>query len=259
MMATRVITIQTYRKPFVGIATGAEPWPADDLTARARIRDAATAQFADRGFRAATIRSIADAAGVSPGLVQHHYGTKERLRAACDEAAVERVRRQLEVIVHADREVTSPDFASALYASSPLLVRYLIRLLLEGGPAATTLFDVMAAGTERFLSDAAPDLFPPGSRHALEGATMMTVMHLGAATLRGQVERRTGASLDDPTSAPRLGLVILDVYAAMSRWLLSETGIQVRAAVARRYLDGLGASGDPARSATEHHKDHDDD
>jgi TetR/AcrR family transcriptional regulator, regulator of cefoperazone and chloramphenicol sensitivity len=226
--------------------------PAEDLTARARIRDAAIGQFADRGFRAATIKNIAQAAGVSTGLVQHHFGTKQRLRAACDDAVLERVQRQLEVVVNSDRDVTEPGFASALYASSPMLVRYLIRLLLDGGPAAATLFDAIATGTERFLTGAAPDLFPPGSRHAREGATMMTVMHLGAATLPAQVERRTGASLDDPASAPRLGLVILDVYAAMSRWLASETGIQARTAVAH-YLDDLPPS------HTEHQKDDDDD
>jgi TetR/AcrR family transcriptional regulator, regulator of cefoperazone and chloramphenicol sensitivity len=253
MARASVEAIRTYRKPFVGIALELDQRPAEDLTARARIRDAAIAQFAEHGFRTATIKSIADAAGVSTGLVQHHFGTKERLREACDQAAVERVQRQLEVVAHADREVTSPDFASALYASSPLLVRYLIRLLLEDGPAGTTLFDALAAGTERFLSDAAPDLFPRGSRHAREGATMMAVMHLGAATLREQVERRTGASLDDPASAPRLGLVVLDVYAAMSRWLASETGTQARAAVAH-YLDDLAPS-----ATTEHHKDDDDD
>jgi TetR/AcrR family transcriptional regulator, regulator of cefoperazone and chloramphenicol sensitivity len=234
----------------VSIAFGLDQRPAEDLTARARIRDAAMAQFAERGFRDATIKSIAQAAGVSTGLVQHHFGTKERLREACDETALERVRQQLDVVEHADREVTDPNFASALYASSPVLVRYLIRLLLDGGPAAATLFDAIAASTERFLSDAAPDRFPPGSRHAHEAATMMTVMHLGPAALREQVERRTGASLHDPASAPRLGLVVLDVYAAMSRWLTSETGIQARAAVAR-YLDELAAS------ATKLAKDHD--
>jgi TetR/AcrR family transcriptional regulator, regulator of cefoperazone and chloramphenicol sensitivity len=236
----------------VSIALELDQRPAEDLTARARIRDAAIAQFAEHGFHAATIKAIAAAAGVSPGLVQHHFGTKERLREACDRAAVERVQQQLEVVINADQAVASPDVASALYASSPLLVRYLIRLLLEDGPAAGMLFDAMAAGTERFLSDAAPDLFPPGSDHARVGATMMTVMHLGPATLRAQVERRTDASLDDPASAPRLGLVILDVYAAMSRWLRSETGTNARAAVAH-YLDDL------APSATEQPKDDDDD
>jgi TetR/AcrR family transcriptional regulator, regulator of cefoperazone and chloramphenicol sensitivity len=58
---------------------------ADDLTARARIRDAALRQFAEQGFERSTIRGIAATAGVSPGLVRHHFGSKEALRDAVDE------------------------------------------------------------------------------------------------------------------------------------------------------------------------------
>uniref|UniRef100_UPI0013D78043 TetR/AcrR family transcriptional regulator n=1 Tax=Fodinicola feengrottensis TaxID=435914 RepID=UPI0013D78043 len=52
----------------------------DDLTARARIRNAALRQFADKGVKGTTIRGVAEAAGVSPALVQHHFGSKEQLR-----------------------------------------------------------------------------------------------------------------------------------------------------------------------------------
>lgn len=43
--------------------------------------------------------------------------------------------------------------AAVLYDESPLLVHYLIRLLIEGSPVATRLFDRMAAGTERSSSN----------------------------------------------------------------------------------------------------------
>lgn len=56
----------------------------EDLTARARIRDAAIQLFAERGIEDVTIRDIASAAGVSSGLVRHHFGSKDDLRAACD-------------------------------------------------------------------------------------------------------------------------------------------------------------------------------
>ncbi|MDN5559804.1 MAG: TetR/AcrR family transcriptional regulator, partial [Ruaniaceae bacterium] len=46
-----------------------------DLTAAARIRDAAIDVFGRRGFEAASIREIAREAGVSPALVMHHYGS----------------------------------------------------------------------------------------------------------------------------------------------------------------------------------------
>lgn len=57
--------------------------PASDLTARARIRDAAVACFAEQGFEA-PYRTIAQRAGVSPGLITHHFGSKQALRAECD-------------------------------------------------------------------------------------------------------------------------------------------------------------------------------
>ncbi|MGO1313271.1 MAG: TetR/AcrR family transcriptional regulator, partial [Brevibacterium aurantiacum] len=49
-----------------------------------RILTAAISEFATHGFTKSTIRSIASAAGVSPGLVIHHFGSKEKLRTACD-------------------------------------------------------------------------------------------------------------------------------------------------------------------------------
>ncbi len=55
-----------------------------DLTARARIREAALRHFAEQGFQRATIRGIAQTAGVSPGLLRHHYGSKDDLRQECD-------------------------------------------------------------------------------------------------------------------------------------------------------------------------------
>jgi AcrR family transcriptional regulator len=60
------------------------PPPDEDLTAAARIRNAALGLFAERGVKATTIRDVAREAGVSPGLVQHHFGTKENLRKAVD-------------------------------------------------------------------------------------------------------------------------------------------------------------------------------
>ncbi|WP_343448742.1 TetR/AcrR family transcriptional regulator [Micromonospora oryzae] len=46
---------------------------------REAILDAARAAFAGRGFDAASIRSIAAAAGVDPALVHHYFGGKDQL------------------------------------------------------------------------------------------------------------------------------------------------------------------------------------
>jgi AcrR family transcriptional regulator len=46
---------------------------------REAILTAARVAFADRGYDAASIRSIAAAAGVDPALVHHYFGTKDQL------------------------------------------------------------------------------------------------------------------------------------------------------------------------------------
>ena len=63
----------------------------DDLTATARIRDAAIEQFGEHGFDVG-LRVIAKAAGVSAALVIHHFGSKDGLRKACDDFVAETIR-----------------------------------------------------------------------------------------------------------------------------------------------------------------------
>jgi AcrR family transcriptional regulator len=58
--------------------------PDDDRTAKAVIRDEALRLFAESGVDAVTVRQIAAAAGVSPALVVHHFGSKQGLRRAVD-------------------------------------------------------------------------------------------------------------------------------------------------------------------------------
>lgn len=49
---------------------------------RAGLLDAARAEFAERGFDGATVRRIAERAGVDPAMVNHWFGTKEKLFTA---------------------------------------------------------------------------------------------------------------------------------------------------------------------------------
>lgn len=61
----------------------------DDLTAKARIRNAALDLYSEYGPDRTSLRAIASAAGVTLGLVQHHYKTKAGLRDAVDQLVVD--------------------------------------------------------------------------------------------------------------------------------------------------------------------------
>ena len=58
----------------------------------ARILDAATQIFLAAGYERSTIRAVASAAGVDPGLVMHYFGSKQELfRRVIDAAPVPEV------------------------------------------------------------------------------------------------------------------------------------------------------------------------
>ncbi|MDT0331275.1 TetR/AcrR family transcriptional regulator [Nocardiopsis lambiniae] len=121
-----------------------------DLTARARIRDAAVVCFGDHGFKV-TVRTIAEKAEVSPGLVIHHFGSKAGLRKACDDHVF--------AIIHEAKmeSVTSPDpmrsfrHLSHLEDFAPLMA-YIIRSLQEGGPLGLSLHERMVRDVEEYLA-----------------------------------------------------------------------------------------------------------
>lgn len=130
----------------------------EDLTAYARIREAALTLFAKRGVDATSIRDIATAAGVSPGLVQHHFRTKNGIRAAINE----RVRLLLESAFSYLPGLTDPNSAewmadrfASLAEDHATALRYLARALADEDPHARTIFDALVTAASRHLSEQA--------------------------------------------------------------------------------------------------------
>jgi AcrR family transcriptional regulator len=120
----------------------------DDRTARAIIRDEALRLFAARGPDAVTVRQIAAAAGVSPALVVHHFGSKEGLREVVDEHVLGLFEEMLgEMTADGAPDLYDPaasgSLAEAMVAHLPpgsLVPAYLRRLLLADGDAGRRLF-----------------------------------------------------------------------------------------------------------------------
>jgi AcrR family transcriptional regulator len=105
-----------------------------DLTAYARIRNAALELFAAKGTKATTIRDVATKASVSPGLVQHHFGTKDGLRKAVDDFVLNDARQTIENLP-APLEERSAEFAKrmgAVVRDRPAAVLYLARSAADG-------------------------------------------------------------------------------------------------------------------------------
>lgn len=180
--------------------------PFEDLTARARIRDAAIRLFTEKGAKGTSILDIAKAAGVSGGLIRHHFGSKDGLRVACDTYVMDELLRfKLEVLeqVHAD-----PDFQPTFDTRQVLLRRYIGRAMFDGSSAAGARFAETVDQTEQwFTGQSGLDLPDPRAC-----AAVLASMTIGVFAMQDQIAR---ALDEDPLSSKlqeRIALAYADLY-----------------------------------------------
>lgn len=181
--------------------------PVEDLTARARIRDAALRLFGDLGADNATVRQIARAAGVSGGLVRHHFGSKADLRAACDSYALNQLVRLKEQALREGR-VAGPRFLSSVQPAMLVLFKYLARTMVDGSPVAGSMFDEMVKTAAAWLSE--HHRGHVGDPEAY--AALLVAMELGALTMHQQLSRSLGADIFEPEGHLRLARAKVDFY-----------------------------------------------
>jgi AcrR family transcriptional regulator len=198
----------------------------EDLTGRARIRDAAIRRFGADGF-GASVRVIAADAGVSPGLVIHHFGSKDGLRAACDEHV-------LRLIREAETEAFTNSGPAEWLAQLSVLdefapgVGYLVQTLLAGGNLAATLLERMTRDAEVYLADAVAAGTMKPSRDPAARAAFLVDVGIGAvlsfirrhppvdgdyrATLRRYAEANSLPALELYTEGLLADSSVLDAY-----------------------------------------------
>jgi TetR/AcrR family transcriptional regulator, regulator of cefoperazone and chloramphenicol sensitivity len=201
----------------------------DDRTMRAVIRDEALRLFAAHGPDAVTVRQIAAAAGVSPGLVVHHFGSKDGLREAVDQHVLGLFDLMLAEMTGEDAPDLWDPAASGsvveaivghLPADSPVPA-YLRRLLLAGGEAGRDLFRRLfrlSAATLDAL--AAAGLAARGEDPAVRAAFLMS-NDLAVLLLREHLADVLGT---DPLSGEGLARWAREVLVVYGAGLLAPPG-----------------------------------
>ena len=180
-----------------------------DLTARARIRNAAMQHFGEHGFERATVRGIAETAGVSSGLVRHHFGSKQELREACDAHLVKLI-RQLNDRVRAENTTSDLQYMAAARTSLGQHQRYLVRALVEG--AAAPLFDEMVGIGADYLATADARRADPPDVDRRVRAALITAMALAVPMLHEHLSRAVGLDLTSPEGEELLARALIDIY-----------------------------------------------
>jgi TetR/AcrR family transcriptional regulator, regulator of cefoperazone and chloramphenicol sensitivity len=159
-----------------------------DLTAEARIRDAALARFPRDGFEGTTMRAIAEDAGVSPALVVHHYGSKEGLRKACDAHVVDRIRTVKGEAIESD-SLTDPSAMAGGFQIAEPLMRYLGWALTTGSDDAAMLFDEMVDESVRLTTMAEEHGAMVAGPDVRTRSAVMLSMQMGSLVLQEHLRR----------------------------------------------------------------------
>jgi AcrR family transcriptional regulator len=146
---------------------------------REAILDAARRAFAEHGYQRATVRGVAELAGVDPALVHHYFGTKQGLFVAAVQLPVNPV-EQLSALLADDPELVGQRMIGVFLSvwdlaanNSPLLA--LVRSAVSDEQAAAMLREFI---TEEVLGRIAEGLGSPDAklRATLVGSQLVGLM-----------------------------------------------------------------------------------
>jgi AcrR family transcriptional regulator len=198
----------------------------DTRTAAARIRDAAIAEFAANGVDGSTIRKIATSADVSPGLVIHHFGSKDGLRVACDEYIAGLIR---EVKSGAMSSGGGLDITAAFREVGDIpAAKYLSRTLVDGSPHVAELVDELVADALTYIATGVEAGMIKPTEHEWGRAAIMTIWGLGALVLHEHLERLIGVDITadmakNPEAAFAYMAPVLEIY---GQGIFTESTVQ---------------------------------
>lgn len=173
-----------------------------------KILSAAVAAFARHGFTKTTVRGIAAAAEVSPGLVIHHFGSKDGLRSACDEHVFERI---------AESKAANAGYATMavqMMFDDPEMstaVDYLVKSLLDPSEHGQRYFDHYVDLVESYITEGFAGYTFRQSEDSRGQAATIAVMALAPSLLEHRLHSVLGT--DDTTGMmTRLAPHLLDLY-----------------------------------------------
>jgi TetR/AcrR family transcriptional regulator, regulator of cefoperazone and chloramphenicol sensitivity len=166
---------------------------------RDSIRRAALLEFGEKGFVGASIRSVAARAGVSPGLVQHYFRSKQSLRRAVTDLVLETLQPRVARLSFG-RNPASPfeDVSQALVEltlDSPDIIRYGRQLLAEGGDEFNELISRMAAVVEAVVRGRGEAGMVRADVDLEWAAIQILLLAVGPLLIQGGVERYLGRPL----------------------------------------------------------------
>jgi len=183
----------------------------DDSTTRARIRDAAILLIGRNGFAATSARGVATEAGVSAGLVIHHFGSMRELKNACDDFIITEVARRKTGMGDDDLNAAVQEWYSDLDRYQPWL-SYLGRLFTDDSEAGADLFDRFVSLSRTMLDEGVANNQVRPSADEYARALLLVTHSLSTLILQGHIARSLGSGQLSLESLSRMGNAALEIY-----------------------------------------------
>lgn len=181
-----------------------------DLTAEARIRNAALEGFARDGVGATSIRDVARSANVSAGLVQHHFKTKADLEHAVNEYVIRIATEAYEGFEEATAGASTEellaamgDFITAFFRDHRSALLYVIRSAALGEEAGLGIFDAFMAIISAQVERLAQDGTLREDVDRLWTSLHVVIFNLGTVMLEPAIDRHLPAPMRDPAQLER--------------------------------------------------------
>lgn len=186
--------------------------PAEDLNTPAKIRIAAIKCFVELGFQKTSIRGIANAAGVSPGLVIHHFGSKDALRQCCDDFILSKT------MARANDESSPQGFRSVLeqHLKNPddfnLEIGYLRRAVSENSPMGQQFIALVIDETEEIVRAGIADgtMNPSADPRAL--AVFVAMTSVSMLTMSAYINAALGIEEFSQALTSRMAIPALELF-----------------------------------------------
>jgi AcrR family transcriptional regulator len=164
----------------------------EDLTAKARIRNAAMDLYAEYGEDHTSMRAIAAAAGVTVGLLVHHFGTKDRLRDAVDQLVVDHFAQAIAQVpvtgTPAEIGAARDAAVQEMLAANPAVVNYLRRTVLNPSPTGGSLLERLTELARREVSQLRATGFASTTRSESSQVIGVVVRHFGHLFLQPMID-----------------------------------------------------------------------
>ena len=174
-----------------------------DLTAKARIRQVALELFALNGSDGTSMRAISSRAGVTVGLITHHFGTKAGLIQAVEDDLLDGIANAIayqESDESVDGVVRKLDQRLLDHIDdNPLVAAYLRRMMLiEGNGAGSDLTERFTRLALRQIQDLRRHGIASTSREPEDQVMQVMLVKLGQVLMQPFVDQIVGHLGRDP-------------------------------------------------------------